>query len=242
VGRPADDEFLAAFTAAQSYAGGTIGRGPQRYYFAVPPERIRGFVDLINHPVVIALSTAVLGPDFKVVEVAFDVPLPGAVDQPWHRDFPMPPETQSDARLSSLAFNVTTVDVTPGMAPFVIATRTHLRQREDFKHGMFPPPSTAARYEALASRRYPRRGDMSARTGLAIHRGTANVSDRARGVLILGVVSDEVDTSEVHDIVMTKAYYDRIPDHVRRHIRCPAIDELMPLVQKHDIERLELGG
>jgi hypothetical protein len=48
----------------------------------------------------------------------FDVlPLPGAVHQPWHRDFPMPEETRREGRLSSLAYNVTTVDVSPEMGP-----------------------------------------------------------------------------------------------------------------------------
>ena len=46
---------------------GWIVRGPQRYYFAVHPERIRGFVDLLTHPRVTALSAQVLGPDYQVV-------------------------------------------------------------------------------------------------------------------------------------------------------------------------------
>ena len=33
------------------------------------------------------------GPDYRIVEVGFDIPLPGAADQPWHRDFPSPPAT-----------------------------------------------------------------------------------------------------------------------------------------------------
>lgn len=236
------EDFLAAFAAARGYPGGTIGRGPQRHYFAVPPERVRGFSALVSHPAITALSSAVLGPDFEVVELAFDVPLPGAVNQPWHRDFAMPPETAADGRLSSLAFNITTVDVTPDMAPFEIAPRTHWDNGDDFEHGMFPPPSANARYDALGTRRYPRRGDVSARTGLAIHRGTANLSDRARGVLIVGVVSPEVDTSAAHDLVLTEAYHNRLPHHVRSHLRCSVVDQLRPLIQRHDIEGLMMGG
>jgi Phytanoyl-CoA dioxygenase (PhyH) len=241
----ADDlhaDFTDAFTAARSYPGGTIGRGPHRYYFAVHPERIRGFVDLITHPIVTALSTAVLGSDYQIIELAFDVPLPGAVDQPWHRDFPMPPETRHERRLSSLAFNVTTVDVTPDLAPFEIAPGTHWDLGDDFAHDMFPLPPATARYDELASRRYPRRGDMSARTGLTLHRGTANHSTQSRAVLILGVVSTEVPTGDVHDLVVTRTYYNRLPTQARRHLRCTVVDELRPISQKHDIEGLMMGG
>src|SRR5918997_3029319 len=87
------EDFEAAFAAARSHPRGTINRGPQRYYFAVHPERIRGFVDLVSHPVISGLCTTFLGPDYVILELGFDVPLPGAQNQPWHRDFPIPPET-----------------------------------------------------------------------------------------------------------------------------------------------------
>lgn len=241
----ADDlhaDFLEAFQEARSHPGGTIGRGPQRYYFAVPPERIRGFLDLVIHPDLTALCAAVLGPDYRFVELAFDVPLPGAKTQPWHRDFAIPSETRDHRRLTSLAFNVTTVDVTPEMAPFEIAPGTHWDDGEGFVAGMFPPTASAGRYDGLASRRHPQRGDMSVRTGLTVHRGTENHSDRARAVLILGVVGAEVDPGEVHDLVMTRPYHDGLPESVREHLRGTVVDELKPLVQKHDIEGLLMGG
>jgi Phytanoyl-CoA dioxygenase (PhyH) len=238
------EDFARAFAAARSYPQGTISRGPNRYYFAVPPERIRGFVDLVTHPLVTALSEAVCGSDYRFVELAFDVPLPGAVDQPWHRDFRMPPVTRQQRRLNSLAFNATTVDVSADMAPFEIAPGTHWDLGDDFAHGMFPPASASRRYDVLGSRRYPRRGDLSARTGLTVHRGTANLSPHIRAVLILGVVGADVDPRdiEVHDIVVTRAYYDGLPESVRSHLRCTVVDELRPLIQKHDIEGLMMGG
>jgi Phytanoyl-CoA dioxygenase (PhyH) len=243
----ADDlrvDFEQAFAAARSYPEGTISRGPNRYYFAVPPEKVRGFVDLVTHPLVIALSAAVCGPNYRFVELAFDVPLPGAVNQPWHRDFPMPKVTRQHGRLNSLAFNATTVDVSADMAPFEIAPATHWDLGDDFAYGMFPPADATGRYDALGSRRYPRRGDLSARTGLTIHRGTANLSASSRAVLILGVVCDDVDPTdiEVHDIVVTRAYHGKLPESVRSHLRCTVVDELQPLIQKHDIEGLMMGG
>ncbi len=128
-----------------------------------------------------------LGPDYRIVELGFDVPLEGAVDQPWHRDFPMPEETRTERRLTSLAFNVTAVDTEEDMGPFEIAPGTQWDDGPEFEHGMFPPRSHYARYEERAVRKYPRRGDISARTALTIHRGTRNNSAKSRPVLVLGV-------------------------------------------------------
>ena len=68
---------------------------------------------------------------------------------------------------------------------------------------MFPRPEDYPRYDALASRRFPRRGDVAARTGLTLHRGTEHHGDRARPVLILGVVTGDTDPAdiEVHELV-----------------------------------------
>lgn len=232
------------FEEARSYPEGTIGRGPNRYYFAVHPERLSGLVELITHPNLTAICEVALGPDYQIVEVAFDVPMPGAVDQPWHRDFPMPPETRDHRILSSLAFNVTTVDVMPDMAPFEIAPGTHWDSGDGFDHGMFVPPEATGRYHALAERRYPRRGDMSVRTPLTLHRGTANLSDRGRAVLVVGAVAAEQaaeGAADVHTITVTPGYYDSLPELARRHLRCTVVDRLTPIVQKHDIEGLVMG-
>jgi len=236
-------DFEVAFAAARSYPEGTIGRGPERYYFAVHPERVRSFLDVAAHPAVIALCTQALGPDYMFVEVGFDVPLPGAKDQPWHRDFATPPVTAREGRLTSLAFNITTVDVTPDLAPFEIAPGTQFDYGADFDHGMFPAREAYGRYDALASRRYPQRGDVAARTGLTVHRGTANHSDRSRAVLIIGVVCGDIDPVEIeaHDIQVTQEYYDGLPDVVREHLRCTVVDELKPIRQQHDIEGLVMG-
>lgn len=235
------EDFEILFAEARSRPDGTISRGPQRHYLAVPPERLRGFLDLVGHPWVTALSERVLGPAWQVVEVAFDVPLPGAVAQPWHRDFPAPPG--AGRRLTSLAFNVTTVTVTPEMGPLEVVPGSQWDDGSAFEHGMFPPAERAAGYAARSEPRRPRRGDASVRTGLMLHRGTANRSDAARPVLVLGVVAPEVDTSASHDLVLTRGYADSLPAAVRSHLRCTGlVDRLVPVRQRHDIEGLKMGG
>ncbi len=228
------------FEEARRQPGGALERGPSRYYVEVHPERISGFADIIGHPWVVAVCRAVLGPDYRVVEAGFDIPGPGALHQPWHRDFASPPETLVGRRLNSLAFNITTVDVDQDMGPFEIAPGT---QWDDLSGGdpMFPPRETWARYEARAQRKLPRMGDISARSALTIHRGTANVSNRPRPVFVLGVDAPDAHNADKHDLQLTRAYYESLAPELRRHITCRVVDRLEPVVQAHTIEGLRMG-
>ncbi|MEU5667204.1 phytanoyl-CoA dioxygenase family protein [Streptomyces longwoodensis] len=235
------EDVDAAFEEALSRPGGAVGRGPHRYYVEIHPEQIRGFVDLVDHPWVRSVCAAVLGPAYRIVEIGFDVPLEGAVNQPWHRDFPMPEETRAERRLTSLAFNVTTVDTTEDMGPFEIAPGTQWDDGPEFDHGMFPPKAHYGRYAERAVRKYPQRGDISARTALTIHRGTTNRSRLSRPVLVLGVDGPEADNGERHDLAVTRGFWERLPERVRRHLDCPVVDELVPVTQKHTIEGLVMG-
>jgi hypothetical protein len=120
------EDIDAAFEDARSREGGAVGRGPNRWYVEIHPEALRGFVDLVDHPWVRTVCETILGPEYQIVEVGFDTPFPGATLQPWHRDFPSPPETWDEHRLMSLAFNVTTVDTT---ARDTVGPRRRLRPR-----------------------------------------------------------------------------------------------------------------
>ena len=229
------------FADALGRPGGAVGRGPNRYYVECHAEGLRGFPDLVSHPWVIAVSEAVLGPDYRIVEIGFDVPNPGAMDQPWHRDFPSPAETLVGRRLNSLAFNVTCVDTTADMGPFEIAPGTQWDEPTDFEHGMFPPKSLYPRYEARAQRKMPQMGDLSVRSALTIHRGTRNLSDKSRPVLVLGVDAPDARNSERHDLQMTPAYHASFPEPVRRHLNAHVVDTLTPIQQAHTIEGLVMG-
>jgi hypothetical protein len=235
------EDIDVLFEDALSRPGGAVGRGPKRYYVEVHPERIRGFVDLVTHPWVVAVCESVLGPDYRIVEIGFDVPGPGALNQPWHRDFPAPPETLVGRRLNSLAFNLTGVDVYEDMGPFEIAPGTQWDLPEGFEHDMFPPKSLYERYEARKQRKMPRMGDISVRSALTIHRGTANHSDKSRPVLVLGADAPDAHNAERHDLQVTHGFHASLPDIVRRHLACRVVDRLEPIVQGHTIEGLVMG-
>jgi hypothetical protein len=235
------EDVEAAFEEARSREGGAVGRGPNRYYVEIHPQALRGFVDLVDHPWVRAVCETVLGPDYTIVEVGFDVPFAGAVNQPWHRDFPSPQETREERRLTSLAFNVTCVDTEEDMGPFEVAPGTHWEHGTEFKHGMFPDRSTYPHYEELAVRKYPQMGDISARSALTVHRGTQNHSQKSRPVLVLGVDAPGAGNDEKHDLAVTRDYWDALPQRVRDHLSCPIVEELTPITQKHTIEGLVMG-
>jgi hypothetical protein len=235
------EDVEAAFAEARGREGGAVGRGPQRWYVEIHPEQLRGFVDLVDHPWVRAVCETVLGPDYTIVELGFDIPFPGAVHQPWHRDFPSPPETREGGRLTSLAFNLTCVDTVDEMGPFEVAPGTQWDAGTDFDHEMFPPRSAYDRYESLAVRKYPQMGDISARSALTIHRGTTNRSPWSRPVLVLGVDAPGAGNDEHHDLAVTRGYWDRLPERVREHLSCPVVEELVPITQKHTIEGLVMG-
>ena len=235
------EDVAVLYEDALQRPGGAVGRGRNRHYVEVHPEDIRGFVDLATHPWVVAVCEAVLGPDYTFVEIGFDIPNPGAINQPWHRDFAAPPETLVGRRLSSLAFNLTTVDVSEDMGPFEIAPGTQWDDPSEFDHGMFPPKSHYARYEARAERKLPKMGDISARSALTIHRGTANRSNTPRPALVLGVEAPDATKAVQHDPQMTRAFHETLPDTLRRHLACRLVDDLEPIVQGHTIEGLVMG-
>jgi hypothetical protein len=231
-----DIELL--FEEARQVPGGALPRGPERFYVEVQPERVRGFVDIATHPWFVAVCENVLGPDYKIVEIGFDIPFPGAADQPWHRDFAAPEATRRGRRLNSLAFNLTAVDTIPEMGPFEIAPGTQWDDLSGYPNEMFPPRELYPRYEQLMVQKMPQMGDISARSALTIHRGTANRSSQTRPVLVVGVDAPDASNARHHDLQVTRAYVDGLPARVRDHLTYRVTDELETVLQHHVIEGL----
>jgi hypothetical protein len=235
------EDMMTAFWAAIQRPGGAVGRGPRRWYVEIHPQDFGGFVDLVTHPWVSAMCEQTLGPGYEIVEIGFDTPFQGAMNQPWHRDFPSPAQTWRDRRVTSLAFNLTGVDVTPDMGPFEIAVGTQWEDGREWKHEMFPDASLWPDFAARGMRKYPEMGDISCRSALTVHRGTAHPSPIARPVLVLGVDAPGAGHAALHDMMVTPDYHAALPPSVRDHLVCRIVDTLVPVTQKHDIEGLVMG-
>ena len=235
------EDMMTAFWEAIQRPGGAVGRGPRRWYVELHPQAISGFTDLVTHPWVTAMCEAVLGPDYQIVEIGFDTPFQGAKVQPWHRDFPATKEAYEDHRITSLAFNLTGVDVTEDMGPFEVAPGTQWDDGRTWKAEMFPDPSLWSRFEERAVRKFPQMGDISCRSALTVHRGTDHQSPIARPVLVLGVDAPGAGHAALHDMMVTKPFHDSLPASVRERLVCRVVDKLEPITQKHDIEGLVMG-
>ena len=250
-----DDDLSAELGAALRSPDGVAPRGWNRFYFEPYAERVRGFLDLVQHPVLTALSAELFGPRWQVVELGCDIPLPGAVDQPWHRDFPMPEHTRRHRRLTSIAVNVPAMDVVD--APFQAVLGTHLDDDADVDGGMFPPAARGGELEARMQSFYGRMGNLSIRSGLMLHRGSAmGLHSRMRPVAIVGIVSP--DDGAVADgapgrgervpprLRMSREYHDRLPAALRGHVVAEIVAEttatLPPHRTEHTFEGLRMGG
>jgi hypothetical protein len=232
------EDMMTLFDEARQIPGGALPRGPERWYVETQPERIRGFVEIATHPWFVAVCEAVLTKEYRVVEIGFDVPFPGAADQPWHRDFKAPDATIKGRRLNSLAFNLTAVDTRPEHGPLEIALGTQWDDIPGARDDMFPDKSLWDRYVSRAAQKMPQRGDISARSALTIHRGTANRSNEARPVLVVAADAADGTNADHHDLQVTRRYFDSLPALVRDHLTCRITGELEPIIQHHVIEGL----
>lgn len=226
------------FAEARATPDGALPRGPHRYYVEVAPERIDGFVDIASHPWFVAVCEAILGPQWSIVEVGFDIPFPGATLQPWHRDFAAPEETTLGRCINSLAFNMTTVDTTPDMGPFEIAPGTQWDVVPECPRGMFPDQDRWPRYEERRVAKLAQRGSISARSALTIHRGTANLSQTARPVLVIGVDGPSARNADHHDLQMTEAFQPALPTVLANRFTGRIVEQISAVRQNHVIEGL----
>ena len=98
------------------------------------------------------------------------------------------------------------------MGPFEIAPGTQWDDGRTWKQEMFPDPTLCSRYEELGIRKYPQIGDISCRSALTVHRGTAHASPIARPVLVLGIDAPGAGHAALHDLMVTRDYHARLPN------------------------------
>lgn len=70
--------------------------GPQCRYAEIHSHELQNFINFVTDSWI-----------YETLKAGFDTSFQGAKNQPWHRDFLLPPETFNDWRMISLAFNLT---------------------------------------------------------------------------------------------------------------------------------------
>jgi hypothetical protein len=103
---------------------------------------------------------------------------------------------------------------------------------------MFPPKELWSRYFERSVQKMPQMGDISARSALTIHRGTANRSNQSRPVLVVGVDAPDATNANHHDLQISRAYADSLPARVLDHLTYRLVDEPEIVIQHHTIEGL----
>src|SRR5436305_1607059 len=126
---------------------------------------------------------------------------------------------------------MTAVDTIPEMGPLEIALGTQWDGLTGHPKGMFPPRGLWPRYEERKVQKTPQMGDISARSALTIHRGTANRSNEARPVLVVGVDAPDATNANHHDLQVTRSYAEHLPSRVLDHLTYRVTDALRPVVQ-----------
>jgi hypothetical protein len=106
---------------------------------------------------------------------------------------------------------------------------------------MFPDKALYPRYEARAQRKLPQVGDISARSALTIHRGTANRSQLSRPVFVLGVDAPDARNAEKHDLQVTQATGTGAAGSGARPPDLPGGGLAGDIYQAHTIEGLRMG-
>jgi hypothetical protein len=103
------------------------------------------------------------------------------------------------------------------MGPFEIAMGTQWEDGRDWKDQMFPPETLWHGYAEKSRRSFPKRGDISCRSALTIHRGTSHASPIARPVLVLGVDAPGAGHAALHDLMVTADFYEALPLQLKKH-------------------------
>lgn len=226
--------------------GNAVLRGPDRYYFQIDLESL-GLnlgLALIRNAWFRGVSEAILGPEYRIVDLGIDVPGPGARNQPLHRDHKIPerffglaPERHE---LIWLTFNVPLEPWTLQNAPLMYVPGTQFVMWDE--NTLRPPAADTERYKARAKPLLLEEGDLVARTALMLHYGSAMRGPSFRPTLSIGVGLPGGDPDEPpnlrHVARFTRRAWNRLDPRDRLHFRAELYDKLEPFPPLHQIPEI----
>lgn len=210
--------FNDLFQKRQQQLGGVAPRGKSRCYLTLPWVSPFAAPEVFANPTILGVLDRVFYQEYKLVQLAADIPMQGSEYQEIHRDFRPLFTDQIVTPLYALAVNFPLVEVTAANGPFEMARGTHVMSREA---GLAKVRSGEIPMEQF----YLQPGDGMVRSPLALHRGTPNQTSQPRPMIVMGYVMHWLHTQKV-DLTLPRDYYESLPSKLQQMIRCEVIDQL----------------
>ena len=193
-------------------------RGPGRFYVTLPFVEPFADPEIYEDDDVLAVVRKLVGDDAQLHQLATDTPLRGSEYQDVHRDAPpLFPEWGRETPPFQLAVNFPLVDVTAERGPFEVTRGTHMIRKEE---GLRLIESGEIKLEPLLMKA----GDVMIRDVRGLHRGTPNLTDVPRPMVVLGYSRRWLLRPEV-SIRIPRATYERLSECARYLLRFnPVVD------------------
>lgn len=212
------DAFDALFQQRRQYPNGVAPRGKARGYVTLPWEAPFADPAVFANPTILSILDRVFYQEYKLVQLAADIPMQGSDYQDIHRDFRPLFSDQIVTPLYALAVNFPLVDVTADNGPFEMARGTHVMPREEalvkVRAGEIPMEQFHLQL-----------GDVMIRSPLALHRGTPNRTPQPRPMIVMGYVMHWLHTHIV-DLTLPRHYYESLSPQLQQLLRCNVVDRL----------------
>jgi len=210
------DAWNAAFQPllreAIAREGDDPNRGAARYYVTFPFHGLWADPEIIDNEVIMGIVSDLVGADGVMCQLASDTPLKGSEHQELHRDTQLLfPETGAESPPYQLAVNFPLVDVTDENGPMEMAEGTHMLSKAE---GL----RRVETGEAPLVRCHMKRGDVMIRDVRHIHRGTPNLTDEPRPMVVIGYSRRWLFRPEVN-IRVPRQTLEALPERARRWLR-----------------------
>jgi hypothetical protein len=210
--------FEALFQEKQRQPGGVAPRGTARGYVTLPWVAPFANTAVFANPTILGLLDRVFYQEYKLVQLAADIPMQGSEYQGIHRDFRPLFSDHIVTPLYALAVNFPLVEVTADNGPFEMARGTHVLPREE--------ALVKIRAGEIPMEQFPMQpGDVMVRSPLALHRGTPNRTPQPRPMIVMGYVMHWLHTHKV-DLALPNEYYNTLSPQHQQLLRCEVVDTL----------------
>ena len=227
-----NEAFQPLLAAAVAREGDDPNRGANRYYVTLPFHGLWADPEVVDNDAIMAVVEALVGADGVMCQLATDTPLKGSDYQDLHRDTQLLfPETGVETPPYQLAVNFPLVDVTLERGPMEMAPGTHMLSKDE----------SMRRIEAgeiPLEKVFMNRGDVMIRDVRHIHRGTPNLSDTPRPMVVIGYSRRWLFRPEVQ-IRVPRQTLDALPERARRWLRFnPVFDTVEEAMNEGESYRL----